>query len=71
MNDVLPFAVVIIAVSGAGLLAVWSNRFSTQLRIPAPVLFLVVAAVASDLVPALRHPGRSIWCSGSSRWRWC
>src|SRR3954469_21708763 len=53
MDDVLPFGVMIAVVSVAGLLAVWSNRLSERVRIPAPAIFLVAAAIASDLVPAL------------------
>jgi cell volume regulation protein A len=45
--------VVIAVLSLAGLCAVWSNRASQRLRIPAPALFLVASAVASDLVPVL------------------
>ncbi|HEY4702291.1 MAG TPA: cation:proton antiporter, partial [Streptosporangiaceae bacterium] len=53
MNDVVPFGVVIAIISAAGLLAVLSNRVSERIRVPAPAIFLVAAAVASDLVPAL------------------
>jgi cell volume regulation protein A len=53
MDDVTRFGVVIAVLSLAGLCAVWSNRASQRIRIPAPALFLVAAAVASDLVPAL------------------
>jgi cell volume regulation protein A len=53
MNDVSSFALIIALVSVAGLLAVFSNRISERLRLPAPALFLVLAAVAADLVPAL------------------
>ncbi len=53
MNDVVPFGVVIAVISVAGLLAVLSNRVSERIRIPAPAIFLVAAAVTSDLVPAL------------------
>lgn len=53
MNDVLPFGLVIAVVSVAGLLAVVSNRVSERIRVPAPAIFLVAAAVASDLVPVL------------------
>src|SRR5262245_51493085 len=55
MKDVLPFAVVITAVSAAGLLAVWSNRVSVRVRVPAPAIFLVAAAIVSDLVPSLHR----------------
>jgi len=53
MSDVLPFGVIILVVSVAGLVAVWSNRLSERVRIPAPAIFLVAAAIGSDLVPAL------------------
>lgn len=51
--DVNGFGVIIAVLSVAGLLAVYSNRVSERIRIPAPALFLVAAAAASDLVPAL------------------
>lgn len=53
MTDVLPFGMFIAIISVAGLLAVLSNRVSERIRVPAPAIFLVAAAVASDLVPAL------------------
>lgn len=55
MSDVLPFGLIIAVVSAAGLLAVWSNRISQRIRIPAPAIFLITAAVASDLAPTLTH----------------
>jgi hypothetical protein len=53
MSDVVPFAVIIVVISVAGLLAVLSNRVSERIRVPAPLIFLVAAAVASDLFPSL------------------
>ena len=53
MDDVVPFGVVIAIISVAGLVAVLSNRVSERIRVPGPAIFLVAAAVASDLVPAL------------------
>ncbi len=53
MDDVVPFGLVIAVFSVAGLLAVLSNRVSERILVPAPAIFLVAAAVASDLVPAL------------------
>lgn len=53
MDDVAPFGLLIALVAAAGLLAVLSNRVSERVRIPAPAIFLVAAAVASDLVPRL------------------
>ncbi|HET9654934.1 MAG TPA: cation:proton antiporter [Kineosporiaceae bacterium] len=48
-----PFALDIAAVCLVLTLAVLSNRISERLRVPAPAFFLVGAAIASDLVPAL------------------
>jgi len=53
MDDVIPFGALLGVVCGVGLLAVLSNRLSTRLRVPAPAFFLVGAAVASAVVPAL------------------
>lgn len=53
MGDVAGFGVIIALVSVCGIVAVASNRLSERIRIPAPALFLVVAAVASDVFPAL------------------
>ena len=53
VDDVMQFALALMVVSAAGLLAVWSNRVSERIRVPAPAIFFVAAAVVSDLVPAL------------------
>jgi cell volume regulation protein A len=53
MSDVVPFGLIIAVVSAAGLLSVWSNRVSERIRIPTPAIFLIAAAVASDLAPSL------------------
>jgi cell volume regulation protein A len=53
MDDLVPFAHVVLVVALATVLAVRSNRLAQLLRVPAPALFLVAAAVASDLVPRL------------------
>jgi hypothetical protein len=42
-----------LAAAVAALAAVLSNRISAWLRIPAPAIFLVCAAAASEFVPAL------------------
>lgn len=54
MEDVTPFGMLAGLVAAAILLAVLSNRLSARLRVPAPALFLVGAAIASDLVPVLQ-----------------
>jgi cell volume regulation protein A len=53
MGDLTHFALIILALSLTLLLAIGSNAVAERLRIPAPALFLVVAALASDLVPKL------------------
>lgn len=53
VNDVEPFAWAVGLVAVAILIAVLANRISDKIRVPAPALFLVAAAVASDLVPSL------------------
>lgn len=56
MPDTLPFARLVLLVAGAGLLALLSNRLTERIRVPAPLLVLVAAAVAVPLVPDLHHP---------------
>jgi cell volume regulation protein A len=53
VHDLVPFAVVTLLVGLALLLAVGSNRLAERIRVPTPALFLIVAAVASDLAPRL------------------
>ncbi|MBV9823581.1 MAG: cation:proton antiporter, partial [Actinobacteria bacterium] len=56
MTDALPFARLVLLVAAAGLLALLSNRLTERIRIPAPLLVLVAAAVTVEVVPGLRHP---------------
>src|SRR5437588_5550705 len=51
--DVEPFGRVILLIAVIGTLAVLSNRFTERLRVPAPAIFLIGAAVASDIWPRL------------------
>src|SRR5215207_1746402 len=53
MSDVEHFALLVLLVGVAITVAVLSNRISERIRIPAPAIFLLAAAVASDLVPSL------------------
>lgn len=53
MTDVEPFGLIVLVGAAAAFLAVLSNRISERVRIPAPALFLVGAAVASNLSPDL------------------
>jgi len=57
VDDVLTFGLVIAAIAAAGLFALFSSRISDYLRVPGPALFLVLAAVASDVWPALGDLG--------------
>ena len=53
MDEVTHFGAIVLLVSGAFALAVLANKLSEQLRVPAAGLFLLAAAVASDLWTAL------------------
>ena len=50
------FALVVLLISTAGLVAVLSSRLTEWLRIPAPALVLVAAAVVVALAPGVGHP---------------
>ncbi|MDT5037305.1 MAG: potassium/hydrogen antiporter [Micromonosporaceae bacterium] len=53
MTEIESFGVIVGAVAAVGLVAVLSSRLTERLRIPAPAIFLVGAAVASDVWPSL------------------
>jgi cell volume regulation protein A len=53
VHGVETFGWVVLGVSLVAVAAILSNRISDWIRIPAPALFLVGAALASDLFPAL------------------
>jgi cell volume regulation protein A len=53
VHDLVPFAIVLLLAGAALLAAVSSNRLAERIHVPAPALFLIAAAVASDLVPRL------------------
>ncbi len=53
MNDVTSFGLILLVTAAVTILAILSNRVSARIRIPAPAIFLVVAAAASDLFPRL------------------
>lgn len=54
MEGTWSFGLAVLVVALAGVAAVVSNRLSERTRVPAPAFFLVAAAVAVDLAPALR-----------------
>jgi cell volume regulation protein A len=53
VHDVEPFGLILTVAAVAVLLAVLTNRLGEHLRIPAPAIFLVAAAIASDISPRL------------------
>jgi potassium/hydrogen antiporter len=53
VGGVEPFGWVVLGVSLVAVAAILSNRISDQIRVPAPALFLIGAAVASDIFPKL------------------
>jgi potassium/hydrogen antiporter len=55
VQDTLTFGLIITIVAVVVLGAIASSRLSERIRVPAPALFLVGAAIASDLVPSLGH----------------
>lgn len=56
MSDSLHFAGQLLLSAGVILAALLSNRLSQRVRIPAPALMLVAAAVFVQVVPSLHHP---------------
>jgi cell volume regulation protein A len=57
MSDTTTFGVIVLAVAVAAALALVYNRVAGKLRVPAPAVFLLAAAIASNLVPELSHIG--------------
>jgi potassium/hydrogen antiporter len=53
MHEVLHFGAIVLVVSGAFAVAVLANNVSERLRVPAAGLFLLAAAIASDIWPVL------------------
>jgi len=56
MHEPLRFGLVVLCAGGAGLLAVQSHRLSERIRVPAPALFLIAAALVVRFVPAVTEP---------------
>lgn len=54
MTDAAPFALVVLLVATAGLVAVVSSRLTEWVKIPSPAIVLVGAAVAAQFFPVLR-----------------
>ena len=55
MTEISDFGLIIFVVAAGFSLALFGHTLTERLRIPAPALFLVAAAVTSDLVPRLHE----------------
>jgi potassium/hydrogen antiporter len=53
MSEIADFALPVLLVAGGVVLATLSTKLSDRVPVPAPVVFLVVAAIASDAWPGL------------------
>ena len=56
VSDTGHYALVVLLVSIVALVAVLSNRVTERLKIPAPAIVLVAAALAVTVVPGIHHP---------------
>jgi potassium/hydrogen antiporter len=54
VHEIVRFGAIVLGIAGAFYLALISTRLTRRLAIPAPALFLLGAAIASDVVPSLR-----------------
>jgi cell volume regulation protein A len=58
MTGTTSFAPLVVLIAAVGLAAVVSNRLAHRLKLPAPALFLVGAAIAATVIPALHGPSQ-------------
>jgi cell volume regulation protein A len=56
VSDTSPFAGLVLLVAAVGLLALLSHRLTERIKVPTPLLVLVAAAAAVQVVPALHAP---------------
>ena len=56
MSDTYTFARLTLLIAGVGLVALLSNRLTERIKIPAPLLVLVGAAIAVNAIPDLHEP---------------
>jgi potassium/hydrogen antiporter len=60
VSETSHFAALVLLVAVVGLLAILSNRLTARIKVPAPLLVLVAAAVAVQVVPALHAPSERL-----------
>ena len=58
MTGAEPFALLVVLLAAVGLVAVLSNRLAYRVKLPSPALFLVGAAIAAKVIPALHGPSQ-------------
>lgn len=58
MTGAEPFGLLVVLLAAVGLVAVLSNRLARWVRLPSAALFLVGAAVAAKVIPALHGPSQ-------------
>jgi len=56
MTETYDYALAVLLASAVGLVAVLSNRLTTRIKVPVPLLVLAGAAAAATLFPALHRP---------------
>lgn len=60
MHDTEPFAVLVLLTAAAGLVAVLSNRLTERVKVPAPALLLVAAAVVGQVLAVPAPPQQTV-----------
>ena len=60
MNETLDFAAIVLIVAGGFSAAVAMSKLTERFPVPGPALFLLAAAIASDVFPGLTLPIRSV-----------
>jgi cell volume regulation protein A len=60
VKDTREFGLLVLVVALAGLAAVLSNRVAQRVRIPLPVIFLIAAALARQLIGAVHAPSHEV-----------
>ncbi|MGH3744648.1 MAG: cation:proton antiporter, partial [Mycobacteriales bacterium] len=56
MSDTYPYAELLLSIAGVGIVALVTGRVSARIRVPAPALFLVAAAIAVNAITPLKAP---------------
>jgi potassium/hydrogen antiporter len=53
LSEITDFGLIVLVVSAGALLALGTSKLTERVPVPAPALFLILAAIASDLAPRL------------------